>query len=83
LQEARQNDDEGRRHANGRVSRREGKHGDCDRHQGDDKKHRGLSAASVGIDSQHDAPDGAHEKTDTECRARQQQRRILTVGRKK
>jgi hypothetical protein len=37
----------------------------------------------VGIDPEHDAANGPHEESDAECREGQQQRRVLTLGRKK
>lgn len=83
MQQARHNDDKGSPDADGRIGWRKGEHSDCNRHKGQNEKHCGFSATSVGIDSKQDAANGPHEKADAERSGCQQQRRILTTGRKK
>ena len=69
----RQHDDQRRRHTNRRICRRKADHGDSRRHQDDDEKQSGLAAFVIGIKSEQDAAHWAHEKTDAECRCREQQ----------
>ena len=65
------------------IGRREPDHGDGHRHQSDDHQQRGLAPFAIGIDAEHDAADGAHEKADTECCKREHQRGVLAVSGKK